>query len=83
MELLSTAKTARPKNVVQSLERAGLILEVLSQHSQGLSLRDLSQKVKLTKGTTHRLLSSLAYLVVTVSAWRSIDSVLKPADQVD
>ena len=62
MEVLSTAKTARPKNVVQSLERAGLILEVLSQHSQGLSLRDLSQKVNLTKGTTHRLLSSLAYL---------------------
>jgi DNA-binding IclR family transcriptional regulator len=56
------AKSTRPKNVVQSLERAGLILEVLSQHSQGLSLRDLSQKVNLTKGTAHRLLSSLAYL---------------------
>ena len=62
MEALPTAKGTRPKNVVQSLERAGLILEVLSQHSRGLSLRDLSQKVHLTKGTTHRLLSSLAYL---------------------
>jgi DNA-binding IclR family transcriptional regulator len=62
MEAQPTAKSTRPKNVVQSLERAGLILEVLSQYSQGLSLRDLSQKVNLTKGTTHRLLSSLAYL---------------------
>jgi DNA-binding IclR family transcriptional regulator len=39
-----------------------LILDVLSHHSRGLSLRDLSQKVNLTKGTTHRLLSSLSYL---------------------
>ena len=62
MEAQLTEKSTRPKNVVQSLERAGMILEVLSQHSQGLRLRDLSQKVKLTKGTTHRLLSSLAYL---------------------
>lgn len=62
MEAPSPAKSTRPKNVVQSLERAGLILEVLSQHSRGLSLRDLSRKVHLTKGTTHRLLSSLAYL---------------------
>ena len=62
METLPTVKSTRPKNVVQSLERAGLILEVLSQHAQGLSLRDLSRKVDLTKGTTHRLLSSLAYL---------------------
>jgi DNA-binding IclR family transcriptional regulator len=62
VEVQPFAKSTRPKNVVQSLERAGLILEVLSQHSQGLSLRDLSQKVNLTKGTAHRLLASLAYL---------------------
>ena len=62
MERHPNRKSTRPRNVVQSLERAGLILHVLSQHSQGLSLGEVSQKANLTKGTTHRLLSSLAYL---------------------
>lgn len=38
------------------------ILDILGQTPQGISLRDLSAKVNLPKGTTHRLLSSLMYL---------------------
>ncbi len=52
----------RPKNIVQSIERVSLILDTLSESPQGLSLGDLSAKVALSKGTTHRLLSSLAFL---------------------
>ena len=51
----------KPNNLVQSIERVATIFDVLAQSSQGISLRELSAKVKLPKGTTHRLLSSLAY----------------------
>lgn len=51
----------KPKNIVQSIERVALILDTLGDHSQGLSLTDLSTRVDLSKGTTHRLLSSLAF----------------------
>lgn len=51
----------RPKNLVQSIERVAMIFDVLAQSSQEISLRELSAKTKLPKGTTHRLLSSLAY----------------------
>ena len=62
MQIQPALKGPRPKNVIQSLERAAHILDVLSQCPQGLSLRDLSEKVDLSKGTTHRILTSLAYL---------------------
>ena len=62
METQTALKGSKPKNTVQSLERAALILEVLSRFSQGLSLGELSEKVNLSKGTVHRLLSSLSYL---------------------
>ena len=62
MQIQPALKGPRPKNVIQSLERAARILDVLSQFPQGLSLRDLSERVDLTKGTTHRILTSLAYL---------------------
>ncbi|NWF92736.1 MAG: IclR family transcriptional regulator [Syntrophaceae bacterium] len=52
----------RPNNLVQTIERASLILDSLGQNPQGISVRDLSKKINLPKGTTHRLLSSLAYL---------------------
>ncbi len=52
----------RPTNLVQSIERVSQILDLLGQNPQGISLKDLSSKVNLPKGTTHRLLSSLAYL---------------------
>ncbi len=51
----------KPNNLVQSIERVATIFDVLAQSSQGISLKDLSAKVKLPKGTTHRLLASLAY----------------------
>lgn len=51
----------KPNNLVQSIERVATIFDVLAQSSQGISLRELSTRVKLPKGTTHRLLSSLAY----------------------
>ncbi len=51
----------KPKNLVQTIERVSSILDILSQSPQGISIRDLSSKIKLPKGTTHRLLSSLSY----------------------
>ena len=39
-----------------------MILDILGQNPQGIGVRDLSLKVNLPKGTTHRLLSSLSYL---------------------
>jgi IclR family KDG regulon transcriptional repressor len=57
-----TLKAARPNNVVQSIERGSIILDVLSEYPQGLSLGHLSSETGLNKGTVHRLLSSLVFL---------------------
>ena len=56
-------KTAqsRPNNLVQTIERVSLILDMVGQTSQGMSIRDLSAGLILPKGTIHRLLSSLSY----------------------
>ncbi len=56
-------KTAqsKPNNLVQTIERVSLILEMVGQKVQGISIRDLSAGLKLPKGTVHRLLSSLSY----------------------
>ena len=62
MNQKTPAKSTKPKNSVQSVERALMILGVLGEYSQGLSIADLSIKIDLPKGTTHRLLSTLAYL---------------------
>ena len=53
---------SKPSNLVQTIERVSFILDNLGQSPQGISIRDLSEKAKLPKGTTHRLLSSLSYL---------------------
>ena len=58
----STLKVPRPNNFVQSIERVSIILDVLSEYPQGLSLGPLSGKTGLNKGTAHRLLSSLVFL---------------------
>lgn len=58
---MATLQGSKPTNLVQSVERASLILDVLGLSSQGISVKELSAKVGLPKGTTHRLLSSLAY----------------------
>jgi len=57
-----TLQTARPNNIVQSIERVSIILDVLSEYPQGLSLGHLSGETGLNKGTAHRLLSSLVFL---------------------
>src|SRR5512139_3322865 len=51
----------KPNNLVQTIERASSILDILGQSPQGISIRELSSKIKLPKGTIHRLLSSLSY----------------------
>jgi len=51
----------KPTNLVQSIERASSILDVLGKNPQGISVKEVSAQVSLPKGTTHRLLSSLAY----------------------
>jgi DNA-binding IclR family transcriptional regulator len=53
---------SKPSNLVQTIERVSLILEMVGQNPQGMSIRDLSAGLKLPKGTVHRLLSSLAYV---------------------
>ncbi|MDH4206016.1 MAG: IclR family transcriptional regulator [Desulfobacteraceae bacterium] len=61
MSIYTSNKNQKPKNLVQTIERVSLILDILGQHPQGISVKELSAKVDLPKGTTHRLLSSLAY----------------------
>jgi DNA-binding IclR family transcriptional regulator len=51
----------KPNNLVQTIVRVSLILEMVGQSVQGISIRDLSAGLKLPKGTVHRLLSSLSY----------------------
>ena len=62
MDLNTVAKRTKPKNLVQSIERVSVILDVLGEYPQGISFGDLSTKVALSKGTIHRLLSTLAFL---------------------
>ena len=52
---------SKPSNLVQTIERASLILDILGTSPQGLSIGGLSEKTGFPKGTTHRLLTSLAY----------------------
>lgn len=59
---MAPERSLKPKNLVQTIERASSILDILGQSPQGISIRELSTKIKLPKGTTHRLLSSLSYL---------------------
>jgi DNA-binding IclR family transcriptional regulator len=53
--------TLKPNNLVQTIERVSSILDILGQSPQGISIRELSTAIRLPKGTTHRLLSSLTY----------------------
>lgn len=49
------------KNIVQSVDRALSILEVLSDYNQGLGTTEIGEKVGLHKSTVHRLLGTLIY----------------------
>ena len=43
---------AKPNNLVQTIERASLILDMLGQSPQGMSIRDLSdRRLSATAGT--------------------------------
>ena len=61
MVITRTIYRSRPKNLVQTIERISSIFDVLRQNPQGISVKNLSEKVNLPMGTTHRLLASLAY----------------------
>ena len=58
---MSPNQGLKPNNLVQTIERASSILDILGQSPDGISIRELSSKIKLPKGTIHRLLSSLSY----------------------
>lgn len=54
-------KRPKPKNLVQTIERTAFILDIIGRYPNGLSLGDLAQKAGLPKGTTHRLVNSMAF----------------------
>ena len=58
---MSAEQAFKPNNLVQTIERASSILEILGQSPHGISIRELSASIRLPKGTTHRLVSSLSY----------------------
>lgn len=62
MNSKSSRKGVKPKNIIQSIERASTLLDILGRFPQGQSLGILSEMAGLSKGTTHRLLSTLSYL---------------------
>lgn len=49
------------KDVVQSVDRALSIIEVLSDYEAGLGITEISGKIDLHKSTVYRLLSTLIY----------------------
>lgn len=49
------------KDIVQSVDRALSILEVLSDYNEGLGVTEISDKIGLHKSTVYRLLSTLIY----------------------
>jgi IclR family transcriptional regulator, KDG regulon repressor len=51
----------KPSNLVQTIERVSLILDMVGRSPRGASIKDLSIGLELPKGTIHRLLSSLSY----------------------
>ncbi|MDD3840743.1 MAG: IclR family transcriptional regulator [Clostridia bacterium] len=48
-------------DLIQSVDRALSILELLSDYNEGLRITDISEKVGLHKSTVYRLLSTLIY----------------------
>ena len=61
MTHLRSESRSKPSNLVQTIERVSLILEILGNSPQGISVGQLSEKTGFPKGTTHRLLTSSAY----------------------
>ncbi|MBC8590167.1 IclR family transcriptional regulator [Wansuia hejianensis] len=48
-------------DIVQSVDRALSILELVSEYTEGLGITEISEKVNLHKSTVHRLLGTLIY----------------------
>lgn len=55
-------KKVKPTNLVQTIERVAVLLDILAKYPKGLGVGDLSAQVNLPKGTVHRLLASLCYI---------------------
>lgn len=52
---------SKPINLVQTIERVSLILDILGKSPLGISVGELSEKTGFPKGTSHRLLNSSAH----------------------
>ncbi len=61
MKASNAQNRSKPSNLVQTIERVSSILDILGKSPKGLSVGELSKKTGFPKGTTHRLLTSLAY----------------------
>ena len=61
MKDISSATKTKPNNLVLTIERVFLILDIPGKYSQGISIGELSEKLNFPKGPIHRLLSSHAY----------------------
>ena len=61
MVIRRTTGGSKPANLVQTIERVSSILDMLRQNPQGISVKNLSEKLSLPTATTHRLLASLLY----------------------
>jgi DNA-binding IclR family transcriptional regulator len=48
--------------MIQSIERALLILEIIAREGGAAKLKHISKKAKLTKSTTHNVLKTFASL---------------------
>lgn len=51
----------KPGNLIQTIERASSILDLVGRSPRGMSIKDLSIGLDLPKGTVHRILSSLSF----------------------
>lgn len=58
----TSEQTAGPQSYssITSVERAMMIIEVISRSAQGSTVTDLSQELRINKGLVHRILASLA-----------------------
>lgn len=51
--------TSKPANRIQVIDRAALLLKILSHYSEPVSLKTLSAEAQLSPSTTHRIMTSL------------------------
>ena len=61
MDTTQSPNNLKPRNLIQTIERVSQVFDILALSSKGISLGELSKKVNLPKGTTHRILASLMY----------------------